>query len=86
VTKLATGYEPDRHGMSSGAYAQQVDADFIDRFAVVGDAPAVTERLLALGEAGVDRIVVVPGSIDADRDAMRRANERFAEDVLPALG
>jgi 5,10-methylenetetrahydromethanopterin reductase len=45
----------------------------------------VLERLQALGELGLDRIIVVPGSLDADPAALARSDERFAAEVLPCL-
>ena len=42
-------------------------------------------RLRQLIALGLDRIVVVPGSRDADPARLARSNERFAREVLPAL-
>jgi hypothetical protein len=70
------------------ADSQNLNADVwidIDRFAVCGPADEVVERLAALGELGIERIIVVPGSLDADPAAVEELNQRFAEDVLPAL-
>jgi 5,10-methylenetetrahydromethanopterin reductase len=61
------------------------DGEFIDRFAVAGPADEVRQRLAEMGEAGIDRLIVVPGSLDADPAAMEESNQRFAADVLPAL-
>ncbi|MBJ7473281.1 MAG: hypothetical protein JHD16_18380, partial [Solirubrobacteraceae bacterium] len=58
---------------------------FIDRFAVCGPAAEVAERLVGLRALGIDRIVVVPGSLDAEQAAAAEANEAFAADVLPVL-
>jgi hypothetical protein len=58
---------------------------FVDRFAVCGPAEEVRERLLELRALGLDRIVVVPASLDADPAAVLASDERFAADVLPAL-
>jgi hypothetical protein len=38
VTRAAAGYETDRHGQASASFAQQLDDEFIDRFAVAGPA------------------------------------------------
>jgi len=81
----AAGYERDDHGAASSAFAQGFDDAFVDRFAVVGAPAQVRERLAAIAAAGVQRIVVVPGSVDADPAALRRSDERFAAEVLPAL-
>jgi hypothetical protein len=38
-----------------------------------------------MGAAGIDRLIVVPGSLDADPAAVEESNRRFARDVLPEL-
>jgi len=85
IERLGAAYEEARHGQSAAPAAQQLSDEFIDRFAVCGSAEEVAERLLALGELGLERIVVVPGSLDADPAALAASNERFATEVLPRL-
>ena len=85
IARLASEYDESRHGQSSAPAARRLEDDFIDRFAVCGPADEVLERLGALGELGIERVIVVPGSLDADPAAVEESNERFAEDVLPAL-
>jgi 5,10-methylenetetrahydromethanopterin reductase len=80
-----SGYDPGAHGESRSAFAQELTDAEIDRFALAGPAAEVRDRLLAIHDAGVDRVVVVPGSIDADPAAMAASDERFAADVLPAV-
>ncbi len=87
VDRLHQDYQPDRHGQAAAGYAQEIDDEFIDRFAVCGPAEEVRERLARLGrEHGLKRLIVVPGSLDADPEAMARSNQSFAEEVLPGLG
>ena len=64
---------------------QPSDEDFIDRFAVAGPADEVTARLRAIGAAGIDRLIVVPGSLNADPAALEESDQRFASEVLPRL-
>ena len=85
VTRAAADYEKARHGQASASFAQQLDDEFIDRFAVAGTAPEVRERLAAIRDCGIERLIVVPGSLDSDPEAIRRSNERFAYEVLPGL-
>ena len=85
ISRLAAEYDESRHGQSSASAARQLDDEFIDHFTVCGPANEVAERLAALGELGIDRVIVVPGSIDADPAAVEESNERFANEVLPAL-
>ena len=85
IARLASEYAESRHGQSSAPAARRLEDEFIDRFAVCGPADEVVERLAALGELGIERVIVVPGSLDADPAAVEESNERFAEDVLQAL-
>jgi 5,10-methylenetetrahydromethanopterin reductase len=83
--RLAADYDESRHGQSKAVAAQEMRDDFIDRFAICGRAPEVLERLRDLGELGLDRVIVVPGSLDADPIALERSDRRFATEVLPRL-
>ena len=58
---------------------------FLTRFAVAGSPEECLARLRQLAALGLDRIVVVPGSRDADPARLARSNDRFARQVLPAL-
>jgi 5,10-methylenetetrahydromethanopterin reductase len=85
IKRLARGYERDRHGAAGSAYAQQLDDEFIDRFAVAGPADEVSARLAEIGDAGIERLIVVPGSLDAPQASVEHSNALFAERVLPEL-
>lgn len=85
IARLAAEFDESRHGESGTAAARQLSDEFIDRFAVCGPGPEVAERLRGLAALGIERVIVVPGSLDADLSALERSNERFAAEVLPAL-
>jgi 5,10-methylenetetrahydromethanopterin reductase len=83
LARFAT--EGGRHGQSSAPAARRLEDEFIDRFAVCGPADEVVERLTALGDLGIERVIVVSASLDADPAAVEESNQRFAEDVLHPL-
>jgi 5,10-methylenetetrahydromethanopterin reductase len=85
IARLAAEYDEGRHGQSRAPAARRLEDQFIDRFAVCGPADDVAERLAALGDLGIERLIVVPGSLDADPTAVAESNERFAAEVLPVL-
>jgi 5,10-methylenetetrahydromethanopterin reductase len=85
IERLARDYDESRHGQGAAAHARALEDDFIDRFAVVGTADEVAERLTGLAQLGLERIVMVPGSVDAEPDLVAQTNEAFAADVLPRL-
>jgi 5,10-methylenetetrahydromethanopterin reductase len=85
IDELAADYDESRHGQSAAAHATKLTDGFVDRFAVVGPSDEVATRLGELAELGLDRLIVVPGSLDADPGEVRESNARFAAEVLPAL-
>jgi 5,10-methylenetetrahydromethanopterin reductase len=85
VERVGATYDERNHGLSTASHAAQLPDEFLDRFAVVGPADRCTERLRELLGLGLGRIVVVPGSRDADPQALAESNARFASEVLPAL-
>jgi 5,10-methylenetetrahydromethanopterin reductase len=85
IGRLAADFEEARHGQSAAPAARELGDEFIDRFAVCGPAAEVAERLASLADLGLERIVVVPCSVDAEPAAVAESNERFAADVLPLL-
>jgi 5,10-methylenetetrahydromethanopterin reductase len=85
VERLTAEYREAGHGQAASAAARDLSPDFIDRFAVCGPAAEVTERLREIAALGIERLIVVPGSLDSDPEAARLAAERFEREVLPAL-
>ena len=85
IEKLASEYEEAGHGKSKSAAAQGLSDEFIDRFGVCGTPDRVAAKLKELTALGLDRIVMVPGSLDANPEAVAESNRLFAEEVLPQL-
>jgi len=85
IERLAGDYDESRHGDAAAAHARGLGDEFIDRFAVVGSSDEVLARVRALADLGIERIVVVPGSLDADPTLVAESDELFAQDVLPRL-
>jgi 5,10-methylenetetrahydromethanopterin reductase len=85
IARAASEYQTERHGEAAASAARGLEVGFIDRFAVAGPAEEVRERLAGIGALGIDRVIVVPGSLDAETEALARSNERFAREVLPEL-
>ena len=85
VQRLGAAYEERSHGLSTAEHATLLPDSFVDRFAVVGSAEQCIERLRGLLQLGLERLVMVPGSRDADPALVAESNARFASEVLPAL-
>jgi 5,10-methylenetetrahydromethanopterin reductase len=85
IERMAVDYDRARHGDAAAAHARRLEDDFLDRFALVGPAEEVLDRLAGLAALGIERVVVVPGSLDSDPGLLEESNARFAEEVLPHL-
>jgi 5,10-methylenetetrahydromethanopterin reductase len=86
VAEVGRRYDSLEHLSNQAAHTGALDADFVDRFAVVGSPERCVERLLGLVELGVDRFVITGPSFGADRDAARLSRRLVLDEMLPALG
>lgn len=85
VAEVGARYDSNVHLQNSAEHTGALDADFVDRFAVVGPPDECVARLRELADLGIERVVVTGPSFGADRDDARLANRLFATEVLPAL-
>jgi 5,10-methylenetetrahydromethanopterin reductase len=83
---IKSGYDMTKHGVHDAKdriVGGGMTPEFVKRFAVVGSPDHCTQRLLALREAGLERLVVVgPGFYPAE---WGEAAGLFAKEVMPAL-
>jgi 5,10-methylenetetrahydromethanopterin reductase len=85
VEEVSRRYDAAEHGQSAAGQTGVVTDEFVDRFAVVGPPERCVERLQELAALGIERVVVVGASKDADPREAAAARKRFAGEVLPAL-
>lgn len=83
--RLGATYDLGGHAKATAAHAASLDDDFVDRFAAVGTVEQCTARLRSLLDVGIDRLVLVPGSRDADQAEVLAALGRLGAEVVPAL-
>ncbi len=72
LTQVAARYEKDFHGEADAGFARELDDEFVDRFAVAGRPDEVRERLQTIGACGIERAIIVPGSLDSDPSSCAR--------------
>lgn len=82
---IGTGYDMEGHGSAGSSHAAELPDEFLDRFAVAGPVEHCISRLSEMLEAGADRLVLVPGSRDADPTAIFANLASLSADVLPNL-
>jgi 5,10-methylenetetrahydromethanopterin reductase len=85
VAEVGRRYDSNRHLFNSADHSSVMPDEFIDRFAVVGDAPTCARRLLDLIGLGIERLVITGPTIDADPDSARLSRRLVVEELVPAL-
>lgn len=83
--RLGASYELASHGKAATAHADALPDDFVDRFGVIGPPAHCAPRLQELVDLGLDRLVVIGGSRDADPGELLAANRRLMDEVAPAV-
>jgi len=82
---LGRDYDMAHHAEAGSSHASALSDDFLDSFAVAGPSAYCVSRLAELVDLGLDRMVVVPGSRDADPSELLASVGRLAAEVLPQL-
>lgn len=82
---LGAEYDMANHGMRSAKHAKFIDDAFVDRFGVAGDSEYCIRRLGELLDAGIERLVIVAGSRDANPGDFFNSNAKLMHEVVPAL-
>jgi 5,10-methylenetetrahydromethanopterin reductase len=83
--RLGRDYVMDDHARAESTHASALSDGFLDAFSVAGPVDHCVARLSELMDLGLDRIVMVPGSRDADRLELITSIGRLSPDVLPRL-
>jgi 5,10-methylenetetrahydromethanopterin reductase len=85
VAEVGRTYDSNLHLVSTAAHARVLTDEFVDRFAVIGDANECAMRLRELVETGLDRIIVNGPSLGADRDDALTHMRLMTDELMPAL-
>lgn len=78
-------YDMHHHTRAGSPQSTRLTPEFVDAFGIVGPADHCTRRLTALVDLGIDKLIVTPPSIDADREEAIRAVRIFVDEVMPAV-
>lgn len=73
------------HTENAASHSRALEPAFLDRFAVVGPPSACVARLAEVVAAGIERLVVIGPSRDAEPRQAERSNALFLNEALPAL-
>lgn len=85
VDAVTRHYDFYHHGLEHAEQSEDLDADFLQRFCVVGPPDACIERLRDLLAVGLDHLILVGAGRDVDPGVRLRSDRLLATEVLPAL-
>jgi 5,10-methylenetetrahydromethanopterin reductase len=85
VAAVGRAYDSNEHLSNAAAHTSALNADFVDRFAIVGPPEVCVQRLRGLAELGIDRFVITGASFRSNREHARTADGLLTSELLPAL-
>lgn len=85
LARLHDGYDMKAHTRTDSQQAGLLPDAFIDRFAIAGPPEHCIARLRALGELGIDKVIVSGATGGADPAEARRAAALLDREVVPAF-
>jgi 5,10-methylenetetrahydromethanopterin reductase len=85
VAEVGRTYDSNLHLVNSADHAQLLPDEFVDRWAVTGNAATCASRLQELVGFGLDRLVITGPSFGADRDHAQTHRTLLENELLPAL-
>ena len=83
--RIHAHYDRPNHTLGRSRHAAELDAAFLDRFAVLGPTRSCVDRLRALVDTGLSKLVLTSASFDADREQAQVSRALLEREVLPAL-
>ena len=85
VAEVGRRYDSNEHLSNAAAHTAALNAEFVDRFAVVGSPEVCTERLRGLAGLGIERFVITGASFRSDGEHRRTSEQLLTRELLPAL-
>jgi 5,10-methylenetetrahydromethanopterin reductase len=85
VAEVGRTYNSNEHLRNTAAHTAALNAEFVDRFAVVGPPDVCAARIRGLADLGLDRFVITSASFGADGEHRRTSEQLITAELLPAL-
>ena len=82
---IGANYDMANHASGKAAHMKEVPDEFVSRFAVAGPPALCIDRLAEIIDRGLDRLVLLMGSRDADPRHMAASSERISSEVIVKL-
>lgn len=88
LENVSRSYDLREHASGDAKHGGAVDPDYIASFGIVGTPAQCADRLVSLGELGLDRVVILGGlasSTAGAQEKLRVSRETLAAEVFPAV-
>jgi 5,10-methylenetetrahydromethanopterin reductase len=85
VAEVGRTYDSNEHLSNRAAHTAALNAEFVDRFAVVGPPDVCAARIHGLADLGLDHFVITGAGFRADGEHRRTSEQLIAGELLPAL-
>jgi len=85
IETVGANYNNAHHGRADASHAVYLEDEFVDRFAAIGSAEQVAERLAGLFKLGLDWLLMVGPNRRADADAAEESWRLLSEVVMPEV-
>jgi 5,10-methylenetetrahydromethanopterin reductase len=82
LEEVHRAYDMTRHTQAGSSQAEVLSDEFVDSYAIVGPAGGCIERLLAMAELGISKVVVIGVSPGSDRETAAVAESTVEQTVL----
>jgi 5,10-methylenetetrahydromethanopterin reductase len=85
VAEVGRTYDSNQHLSNAAPQTAALNAEFVDRFAVVGAPDVCADRLRGLAALGIDRFVITGASFRSDGEHRHTSEQLLTRELLPAL-
>jgi len=85
VAEVGRTYNSNEHLRNRAGHTAALNAEFVDRFAIVGAPDACARRLGELVDLGLERFVITGASFGADGELRRQSEQLLTGELLPML-
>ncbi|TLK46511.1 LLM class flavin-dependent oxidoreductase, partial [Glutamicibacter sp. V16R2B1] len=82
MERIAKNYNMNKHGARASSHSHLLDPEFIDSFGLVGDPQRCLEKMMAIEDLGIDRLILWTGELTGHAGESYRIG---VDELLPAM-
>ena len=80
---LHDNYDMKSHTRADSQQAALLTPEFVDSYAIVGAPDVCIERIRALNELGLDKLIFVGATMGSNRETVTESDALIRDEVLP---